>query len=190
MQTNGRATASSMLANAEKKDAGWNANGTNARVLRAVLGSALYANVAKKVRGKQQLELVDANGSMSIHPSSVLASSAQQQKQLATRFVAFHEKFKTKKAYVRECTAITPAMLLMFGGEIQVHHDKAQLTVDRWISIKAKAEHGALFSELRTALDEELGERIRGEERDEQQQESSIVVDAVISLLESERLNN
>jgi ATP-dependent RNA helicase DHX29 len=179
-----------MLANAEKKDAGWNANGTNARVLRAVLGSALYANVAKKVRGKQQLELVDANGSMSIHPSSVLASSAQQQKQLATRFVAFHEKFKTKKAYVRECTAITPAMLLMFGGEIQVHHDKAQLTVGRWISIKAKAEHGALFSELRTALDEELGERIRGEERDEQQQESSIVVDAVISLLESERLNN
>jgi hypothetical protein len=81
-------------------------------------------------------------------------------------------------------------MLLMFGGEIQVHHDKAQLTVGRWISIKAKAEHGALFSELRTALDEELGERIRGEERDEQQQESSIVVDAVISLLESERLNN
>lgn len=183
----GRLTGVQLLHNADRSNASWNANGNRPRVLRAVLGGALHAHIAKW--SIKSGSWCDAHGLVALHPGSVLANISKQ----GVRFVAFHEKFKTGKTYVCDCTAVSPAMLLMFGGDIDVQHDKAQITIDGWIGLKAGGEHAALFSKLRQALDGELGKRIKASAESNSSpsmssdaRDNTDVVDAVVSLLESE----
>lgn len=72
---------------------------------------------------------------------------------LPQRWLVFHEKMKTTKVYVRETTAVRPEALLLFGGAIEIQHERSTITVDRWITFKAPAKVAVLFKELRRRLD-------------------------------------
>ena len=76
-------------------------------------------------------------------------------------FIVFHEKVRTSRVFVRDCTVVAPAALLLFGGVIDVHHASGRVSLDGWLWLRASAQTAVLYKRLRWALDAELNARIR-----------------------------
>jgi hypothetical protein len=76
---------------------------------------------------------------VAIHPSSTLfglpALPSEQEK-----WLIYHEKVKTSKVYIRDGTLVAPYPLLLFGGQIDVHHEKQMIELDKWILFRANAK--------------------------------------------------
>jgi hypothetical protein len=68
----------------------------------------------------------DGRTAVAIHQSSI----NQSQIRFKHRFLVFHEKVKTSKVYLRDCTVVSPYALLLFGGPITV---KVRTLHDFWI---------------------------------------------------------
>ena len=64
------------------------------------------------------------------------------------------------KTYVRDVTAVSPLALLLFGGDVQVHHDKGTVTIDKEIAFEAPGRVAVLVRELRASLDKLLRDKI------------------------------
>lgn len=91
-----------------------------------------------------------------LHPSSVLF----HQREYHNPWLVYREKVKTTKVYIRDATVVPPYSLLMFGGNIEVQHERGTLTVDGWITFRAQARIGVLVRELRRILDRLLDQKI------------------------------
>ena len=50
--------------------------------------------------------------------------------------------------------------MLLFGGEVQVHHDKGAVTIDKDIQFEAPGRVAVLVRELRVSLDKLLRDKI------------------------------
>ena len=60
-------------------------------------------------------------------------------------FLTFHEKIKTHRVFVRDCTILPPTALLLFcGGEIDVKHELGLVCLDGWLWLKASAQTAAV----------------------------------------------
>jgi hypothetical protein len=103
-----------------------------------------YARVAgkngKNDRNKATLKFyTKKNEEVAIHPSSTLfglpALPSEQEK-----WLIYHEKVKTTKVYIRDGTFVAPYPLLLFGGQIDVHHEKQMIELDKWILFRANAK--------------------------------------------------
>eukprot|EP00976_Prorocentrum_cordatum_P114998 1195935-Prorocentrum_minimum.AAC.1 len=70
------------------------------------------------------------------------------------------------EVFIRECTAVSPYALLLFGGPITVRHENSQVWVDQWIPLQAAAQTAVLFKELRKALDAQLSRKINDPQLD------------------------
>ena len=57
-------------------------------------------------------------------------------------------------------TAVSPLALLMFGGDVQVHHDKGTVTIDKEITMDAAGVTAVLVRKLRETLDKLLADKI------------------------------
>ena len=66
----------------------------------------------------------------------------------------------TGKTYVRDVTAVSPLALLLFGGDVEVHHDKSTVTIDGEITFEAPGQVAVLVRELRSKLDMLLRDKI------------------------------
>ena len=88
------------------------------------------------------------------------------------------------KTYVRDVTAVSPLALLLFGGDVEVHHDKSTVTIDGEITFEAPGRVAVLVRELRTSLDKLLREKIASPAIDIA---SHPVVGAIVNLLATER---
>ncbi|GBG34645.1 ATP-dependent RNA helicase [Hondaea fermentalgiana] len=91
-----------------------------------------------------------------LHPSSVLF----HQREYHNPWLVYREKVKTTKVFIRDATVVPPYSLLMFGGKIEVQHERGIITVDGWITFRAQARIGVLVRELRRILDMLLDEKI------------------------------
>ncbi|KAK3593313.1 hypothetical protein CHS0354_031372 [Potamilus streckersoni] len=125
--------------------------------VKAVLTAGLYPNVATVT----YLAPVDAvanpekkvcagetpQGPAYVHPSSV------NRYLQATGCLVYHEKVRSSKVYLRDCTLVGPYPILLFGGEIHVQHISQSISVDDRIQYKAYAKTGVIFTELRKLLD-------------------------------------
>ncbi|CAN0170159.1 unnamed protein product, partial [Hapterophycus canaliculatus] len=67
-----------------------------------------------------QVSLQGRKGTMFLHPMTVNFDK----KELDSRYGVYHEVVKTSKVYVRDMTTVTPLMLALFGGSLQVHHER------------------------------------------------------------------
>jgi ATP-dependent RNA helicase DHX29 len=106
-----------------------------------------------------------------IHPSSIntklgaaggSGAAAASATVPAFPFLVFHEKVKTSRVFVRDCTVVAPAALLLFGGAMDVHHASGRVSLDGWLWLRASAQTAVLYKRLRAALDDVLDARIRG----------------------------
>ena len=150
---------------ADASDAPWNASAGRAPVVKAVLCAGLYANVAAldvdastgRVRWR------DGKGEVGVHPGSLNARLGQPGERAPTHpFLVFHEKVKTSRVFIRDCTTVAPAALLLFGGAMDVRHETGRVCLDGWLWLRASAQTAVLYKKLRKALDDELDARIAG----------------------------
>lgn len=92
-----------------------------------------------------------------IHPASVNF----KQREYRCPWMVFREKVKTSKVFIRDCTVVSPYSMLLFGGKVEVQHEKGTVTVDGWITFRAQARIGVLVRELRRVLELLLVEKIQ-----------------------------
>jgi hypothetical protein len=58
---------------------------------------------------------------VAIHPSSINSKEAK----FESRYLIYHERIKTTRMYVRDCTPVSPYALMLFGGTLAAARDVA-----------------------------------------------------------------
>eukprot|EP00057_Strongylocentrotus_purpuratus_P033896 XP_793172.4 PREDICTED: ATP-dependent RNA helicase DHX29 [Strongylocentrotus purpuratus] len=160
---------------------------SNTALLKSVLTAGMYPNVAKTTydppaHGMKDDEIVcradTTKGPVTVHPSSV-------NRNLGTDgWMLFSERVKLSRVYIRESSLITPYPLLLFGGEIAVHHRERLISVDDWIQFQASAKTAVIFKELRLLLNMFLEKKLANPALQIQDEE---VIKALLKLLKSEK---
>ncbi|CAI7878229.1 unnamed protein product [Closterium sp. NIES-53] len=178
----------------------WNRCSMSAPAVKAVLCAGLYPNVAMMARDSIEAahcshasdlahvagasgrpRWVTATGAeVAIHPSSVNEAVSV----FRAPFLVFHEKVKTSRVYIRDCTVVSPAAILLFGGPIMVHHQRARVSVDGWLDLVAPAQTAVLFKAIRGSFDTILRRHILQSQNVEQDaDDSSQVISTVVNIL-------
>nr|XP_020832636.1 putative ATP-dependent RNA helicase DHX57 isoform X3 [Phascolarctos cinereus] len=162
-----------------------NSNAENTKLISAILCAALYPNVVqvKTPEGKYQktsrgavrmqpkveeLKFVTKNdGYVHIHPSSV----NYQMRHFDSPYLVYHEKIKTSRVFIRDCSMVSVYPLLLFGGgQVNVRLQRGEFIVsldDGWIRFAAASHQVAeLVKELRCELDQLLQDKIKNPSMD------------------------
>ncbi|KAM4867979.1 putative ATP-dependent RNA helicase DHX57 isoform 1-T1 [Thomomys bottae] len=157
-----------------------NVNAENHKLISAMLCAALYPNVVqvKTPEGKFQktstgavrmqpksaeLKFVTKNdGYVHIHPSSV----NYQVRHFESPYLLYHEKIKTSRVFIRDCSMVSVYPLVLFGGgQVNVQLQRGEFVVsldDGWIRFVAASHQVAeLVKELRCELDHLLQDKIK-----------------------------
>ena len=150
----------------------------DAQVIRdGVLCAGLYPQVATGAEVDGRTEWTVGSGRVAVHPSSVNHGLPNLVK--VAPFLLFHEKLLTTQVFIRECSAVSPAVrgcasrlqtcvsemhslqgLLLLGGAVEVQYTQGTASVDGRIKLRVDAQTAVLVKTLRVALDEELSSRI------------------------------
>ncbi|KAL7690424.1 putative RWD domain, RNA helicase HrpA, Helicase superfamily, ATP-binding protein [Plasmopara halstedii] len=181
----------------------YNANANAPRMIKAALCAGLYANVVQVVYPEQKYfqaahgvveedhnakqiryyvrSVTEANQRerVFLHPSSCNFS----QNNYDSPWLLYTELVQTSKIFVRECTMVNTYALLLFGGHLEVTHEKNLLTLDGWIHFNAVARIGVLIKKIRQHLDRLLLDKIANPSIEIAQSE---LVTAISHLLTSE----
>ncbi|XP_044519206.1 putative ATP-dependent RNA helicase DHX57 [Gracilinanus agilis] len=162
-----------------------NSNAENTKLISAILCAALYPNVVqvKTPEGKfqktstgavkmqpkvEELKFVTKNDDyVHIHPSSV----NYQTRHFESPYLVYHEKIKTSRVFIRDCSMVSVYPLLLFGGgQVNVKLKKGEFIVsldDGWIRFAASSHQVAeLVKELRCELDQLLQDKIKNPSMD------------------------
>lgn len=171
-----------------------NVNSSNIRVVKSVICAGFYPNVvqvrhpektyirtesgtvAKEVSAKEVRFFTKLDGRVFLHPSSVNFHVGV----FESSWLVFTEKVKTSKIFVKNSTMVPAYGLLLFGGEVQVNHQKQKIKVDDWLEFEAPARISVLIKEMRSKVDSLLMEKIRNPALDIS---GNMVVTALIQLL-------
>uniref|UniRef100_A0AAV1SZW2 RNA helicase n=1 Tax=Peronospora matthiolae TaxID=2874970 RepID=A0AAV1SZW2_9STRA len=178
-------------------------NSDSPRIIKAALCAGLYANVVEVVYPEQKY-FQSAHGVVEgdhnakqiryfvrstaeaghrervfLHPSSCNFSQTNYD----SPWLLYTELVQTSKIFVRESTMVNPYALLLFGGHLEVIHEKNLLTLDNFIRFTAVARIGVLIKSIRYHLDRLLMEKIADPSADIAQ---SDLVTAISCLLKSE----
>lgn len=172
-----------------------------ANLVRALMCAGLYPNLVrvrmpdtkfeKTVGGAIETVVDDAravkfyaapHGRVFIHPSSVLFDEAK----FEGGWLVFTTKqqVQTDRVYVRDVTAVSQLALLIFGGEVVVHHETNTVTIDSEITFEAPGRVAVLVRELRGWLDKLLLEKIA---KPTLQIGAHPVVSAIVHLITTEK---
>ncbi|KAK5849246.1 hypothetical protein PBY51_008900 [Eleginops maclovinus] len=157
-----------------------NLNSDNIRLMSAMLCAALYPNVVQvrspqgsyKMTSKGAMKMqpkanelrfmTKSDGCVHIHPSSVNYTVRHYN----SPYLVYHEKVKTSRIFIRDCSMVSVYALVLFGGG-QVHMElhKGEFVIsldDGWIRFAASSHQVAeLVKELRWELDQLLEDKIR-----------------------------
>lgn len=146
----------------------------NARIIKAVLAAGLYPQLLRVEHPatKYQKVLGGAietdgeaakvkfyhrdHGRTFIHPSSMNFRCGR----FETGWLVYSELVKTSKVFVRDVTMVPAYGVLLFGGNIDVHHEQGLVIVDGWAKFKAPARIAVLIRELRTQVSMVLSQKI------------------------------
>lgn len=157
-----------------------NLNSDNIRLMSAMLCAALYPNVvqvrapqgnykmtskgAMKMQPKaNELRFVTKNdGYVHVHPSSVNYTV----RHYTSPYLVYHEKVKTSRIFIRDCSMVSVYPLVLFGGgQVSVELHKGEFLIsldDGWIRFAAASHQVAeLVKELRWELDQLLEDKIK-----------------------------
>ncbi len=157
-------------------------------VLKAVLFAALYPNVAAMDDGDtgpgRRPSWHDGTGHVAIHPGSIC--SDLDSARFHRPFLTYLEKVRTSQVFLRDCTVVSPAALLLFGGKLEVDHAAGRVLIDGWLRVKVPAKTAALVRKLREALEALLEKKVNEPKRDIGDAGGAGVVAAIVGLLDFE----
>ncbi|KAH3859109.1 hypothetical protein DPMN_101756 [Dreissena polymorpha] len=157
-----------------------NLNSKNRKLVSALLVGALYPNIVQVLTPEQQYTRTGGgtvaiapkaedirfktkpDGYVKIHPSSINF----QVRHFESPYLVYHEKIKTTRIFIRDCTMVSMYPLLLFGGgQIGVDLARGQFILsvdDGWIRFMAQSHQIAeLVRELRLELDQLLSDKIQ-----------------------------
>uniref|UniRef100_A0A8C5BZN0 RNA helicase n=1 Tax=Gadus morhua TaxID=8049 RepID=A0A8C5BZN0_GADMO len=115
-----------------------------------------------------ELRFVTKNdGCVNVHPSSV----NYPVRYYDSPYLVYHEKVKTSRVFIRDCSMVSVYPLVLFGGgQITVELHKGEFLIsldDGWIRFVAASHQVAeLVKELRSELDQLLEDKIRSPSMD------------------------
>lgn len=134
-------------------------------------GTVKRDHVAKAVRlfGKEL-------GQVFMHPASSLFNVST----FETGWLAYSEIMKTSKIMVRDCSMVPCYAVLIFGGKVNVEHDRGILVVDDWAKFKAPAKIAILVREMRQLVNKLLSMKVENPRLDISQSE---LVDVLLKIL-------
>jgi ATP-dependent RNA helicase DHX29 len=114
----------------------WNVHSKSPAAIKASLTAAMYPQIACMDSESSSMSppiWFDKTSAVRVHPSSIL------HKVPTSRFTSPHllysEKKKTTAVFVRDLSVVPPLALLLFGGELEVHHDAGYVLLDGWIKV-------------------------------------------------------
>ncbi|KAM6986672.1 putative ATP-dependent RNA helicase DHX57 isoform 1-T2 [Aplochiton taeniatus] len=162
-----------------------NLNSDNIRLMSAMLCAALYPNVVqvRSPQGKYKLTakgamkmqpkadelrfMTKGDGAVHVHPSSVNYTVRHYD----SPYLVYHEKVKTSRVFIRDCSMVSVYPLVLFGGgQVNVELQKGEFVIsldDGWIRFAASSHQVAeLVKELRWELDQLLEDKIRNPSMD------------------------
>ncbi|XP_030627357.1 LOW QUALITY PROTEIN: putative ATP-dependent RNA helicase DHX57 [Chanos chanos] len=162
-----------------------NMNSDNTKLMSAMLCAALYPNVvqvrapqgkykqtskgAVKMQPKaEELRFLTKNdGAVYIHPSSVNYTVRHYD----SPYLVYHEKVKTSRVFIRDCSMVCVYPMVLFGGgqvNVELHRGEFIISLDDgWIRFAASSHQVAeLVKELRWELDQLLEEKIKNPSMD------------------------
>lgn len=177
----------------------WNRNAQHDAVVKAVLCAGLYPKIAimdeesiingNTISGSSLVlepngrpRWTDGRVEIAIHPSSVNSSV----KQFQWPFMVYHEKVKTSRVFIRDCSTISPSALLLFGGPLSVKHMLGKVSVGGWIEVSCAAQTGVFFKQIRTAVDLTLRDKVGRPQENVDSKSSNDIVSLIVELLLSE----
>uniref|UniRef100_A0A3Q3BHX5 Putative ATP-dependent RNA helicase DHX57 n=1 Tax=Kryptolebias marmoratus TaxID=37003 RepID=A0A3Q3BHX5_KRYMA len=162
-----------------------NLNSENIRLMSAMLCAALYPNVVQvrapqgnyKMTSKGAMKMqpkpnelrfvTKSDGCVHIHPSSVNYTVRHYD----SPYLVYHEKVKTSRVFIRDCSMVSVYPLVLFGGgQVNVELQRGEFVIsldDGWIRFAAASHQVAeLVKELRWELDQLLEDKIRNPSMD------------------------
>ena len=88
-------------------------------------------------------------GRVFLHPASVNAGAGK----FESPWLVFGERVETARVYVRDTTMVGAYALLLFGGDVEVDHERGRVHMDGgWAQFSAPARIGVLIREMRAAM--------------------------------------
>ncbi|KAL2610391.1 hypothetical protein R1flu_028964 [Riccia fluitans] len=172
----------------------YDANSNSIRVVKAVICAGFYPNIVRvhhpektfvqteggtveKIAAARELRFfTKADGRVFLHPASVNFHVGV----FENPYLIFSEKVRTTKVFLKESTMVPYYGLLLFGGRVEVKHEKQSITVDDWLEFEAPGKIAVLIKELRTKVDYLLIDKLK---KPALEIESSPVVLTLIRLL-------
>ncbi|XP_061570302.1 putative ATP-dependent RNA helicase DHX57 [Cololabis saira] len=162
-----------------------NLNSDNIRLMSAMLCAALYPNVVQvrspqgnyKMTSKGAMKMqpkanelrfiTKSDGGVHVHPSSVNYTVRHYD----SPYLVYHEKVKTSRIFLRDCSMVSVyPLVLLGGGQVNVELHKGEFIIsldDGWIRFAAASHQVAeLVKELRWELDKLLEDKIRSPSMD------------------------
>ncbi|XP_036402780.1 putative ATP-dependent RNA helicase DHX57 [Megalops cyprinoides] len=162
-----------------------NMNSDNIRLMSAMLCAALYPNVVqvRAPQGKYKLTskgavkmqpkaeelrfMTKSDGCVHVHPSSVNYTVRHYD----SPYLVYHEKVKTSRVFIRDCSMVSVYPLVLFGGgqvNVELHRGEFVISLDDgWIRFAAASHQVAeLVKELRWELDQLLEDKIKNPSMD------------------------
>jgi ATP-dependent RNA helicase DHX57 len=122
----------------------------------AVYAETANGNIAKANDAKSLRYFTQREGRVFLHPRTVNFTEGHYE----SPWLVYHSLVSTTKLFVQDTSMIHPKGLLLFGGTMEVLHDKKQILMDNWIRFRAPAQIAVLIREMRKALDVVLQEMI------------------------------
>ncbi|NXR76108.1 DEXH1 helicase, partial [Pycnonotus jocosus] len=116
----------------------------------------------------EELKFITKNdGYVHIHPSSV----NYQTRHFESPYLVYHEKIKTSRVFIRDCSMVSVYPLVLLGGgqvHMQLHRGDFVISLDDgWIRfVAASHQVGELVKELRCELDQLLQDKIKNPSMD------------------------
>ncbi|XP_060781858.1 putative ATP-dependent RNA helicase DHX57 isoform X2 [Neoarius graeffei] len=183
-----------------------NLNSDNTKLMSAMLCAALYPNVvqvqapqgkykptskgAMKIKPKaEELRFLTKNdGAVHIHPSSVNFMVRHYD----SPYLVYHEKVKTSRVFIRDCTMVCVYPMVLFGGgqvNVELQHGEFIISLDDgWVRFTAASHEVAeLVKELRWELDQLLEEKIKNPSIDLITcPRGSRIIDTIVSLISTQ----
>ena len=184
-----------------------NVNNKSGKLLVSLLCAALYPNVVQILSPKTKFKQTAAgamakvtsiedlrfrtkfDGWVHLHPSSVVSRS---DKAMESAYIVFHEKIKTSRVFVRECSLVPIYSMVLFGGSgVDVELQRGQFVLsmeDGWIKfVTFNHVIAECLKEMRRELDRILEDKIAKPEMDlTKNVKGKLIIDTIVNLIHKE----
>ncbi|CAL4148794.1 unnamed protein product, partial [Meganyctiphanes norvegica] len=177
-----------------------NRNSSNIALVRAIITSGLYPNVARVITPRRKnpnkfqrfrplkiLTAMEKRG-VALHPQSV----NEQERDFESCWIMYREKIKSAKIYIHDATMVPNYPLLFFGQKLSYSEKDGVIIVDDFVRVKCDKNVATLVQSLRNELDKLLEYKIShsGMTQWDKGSKEGALLHTIVDLISSETVSN